>query len=259
MWPLARTSAVYTPVSAVITDTSDIMNGNVTVNLTAPSGTTGGLNLDFNGSNAAGPETSQATFAALVPGSRELQLAFDAISPGIYPMANGTWNALLPGASSPQTVTVPNYTLPTPWTYFRKIFYTQYNVPHESACPGGDLDAWLVSASVVKGKTVWDFTPIRLNSDFIAAVWINGTGIDNDGDFLKSAAALKLGDAQRCAGQYPARAVGHTPQRVLSNGNTVNGNGNTLAIVSPPDQGQLQQNACSRSIARRAVVRLIRR
>lgn len=91
------TAQVAPNLSAVITDTSDIMNGNITVSLTAPGGTTGDLNLVFNGSDASGPKTSPAPFTALTPGSQELQLPFDAILPGIYPTANGTWNAMLPG------------------------------------------------------------------------------------------------------------------------------------------------------------------
>ncbi|MFZ1086963.1 MAG: hypothetical protein WAN35_18520 [Terracidiphilus sp.] len=223
-WQIASTSAQYIQTSAIITDTSDIMNGNVTVKLTAPAGTTGELNLDFNGSDNSGLQLSQATFPALTPDSQNLQLpSFDTILPGIYPMANGNWNALIPGNSSMQTVTVPDYTLPTPWTYFRKIFYTQYNVPHENACSGGDEDAWLVTTSVVKGKTTCNFTKIKLNSQFVAATWMNGTGIDLDGDVLKNAAAVNLGSAkgQLCHGQYPDGPIG--------NGEW---DGNTFAVVN---------------------------
>jgi hypothetical protein len=218
---VASSSAQYAPLSATITDTSDIMNGNVTVKLTAPAGTTGNLNLDFNGSDASGLELSQTPFTTQTLGSQNLQLPFDTILPGIYPMANGTWDAMIPGASTAQAVNVPDYTLPTPWTYFRKIFYTQYNVPHESSCSGRDEDAWIVSTTVSKGKTTCHFTKIKLNSQFIAAAWMNGTGVDNDGDTLKNAFAVNLGDTQNCAGQYPSGAIGHnTP------------GGNTFEIVS---------------------------
>ncbi len=215
------TVQIIAPVAAVITDTSDIMDGNVTVNLTAPSGTTGDLNLDFNGSDASALELSQAPFTALSPGEQELQLPFDTILPGIYTMANGSWDALVPGVAAAQSVTVSDYTLPTPWTYFRKIFYTQYNVPHESACGGGDADAWLVTTSVVKRKTTCNFTKIKLNAAFIRAAWMNGAGVDLDGDILKNAVAVNLGDTQRCAGQYPAGAIGHGKA-----------GGNTFEVVS---------------------------
>jgi hypothetical protein len=218
---LAALTVQYTPTSAAITDTSNIMDGNVTVNLTAPSGTTGDLNLIFNGSDASGQVLSQAPFTALAPGSQKLQLPFDDILPGIYTMADGSWDALLPGASTSQTVTVPDYTLPTPWTYFRKIFYTQYNIPHESACAGGDEDAWIVSTSVVKGKTTCNFKKMKLNSQFIAATWMNGTGVSEEYGTLKNAAAVNLGDTQSCAGQYPRGAIGHSPA-----------DGNTFAVVS---------------------------
>lgn len=218
-------------LSAKITDTTDIMNGNITVKLTAPAGTDGNLNLDFNGSDSSSQLLSQATFPASTPNSQNLLLpSFDTILPGIYPTANGYWDALLPGNSSTQTLTVPDYTLPTPWTYFRKIFYTQYNVPHERSCSGGDEDAWLVTASTAKGKTTCSFTKIKLNTQFIKAIWTNGTGIDNDGDILKNAAAVDMGSGkgEECYGQYPPSAIGTTPK--LPNGK--NGSGNTFEVVS---------------------------
>jgi len=220
----ASSSAIYTPVSAIITDTSDIMNNNVTVKLTAPSGTTGDLTLSFTGTNTNGVEIYVPLFSNLSTGSQTLELPFDDVTPAIYTFANGTWNAMLPGTSTAQSVKVPDYTLPTPWTYFRKIFYTQYNVPHESQCEGGntgDTDAWIVTTDVVKGKTICHFTPIKLNSQFIAATWMNGTGIDDGGDILKNAVAVNLGDNQICAGQYPRGAIGHS-----------RADGNTFAIVS---------------------------
>jgi hypothetical protein len=233
--PAATATVQIQALGATITDTGNIMNGIVTVKLTAPSGTTGDLNLILNGSDNSGLELSQIPFTALAPGSQDLKLTFDTILPGIYPMADGTWNAMLPGTSTAQTVNIQDYTLPTPWTYFRKIFYTQYNIPHESACSGGDEDAWLVSTAVVKGKTTCNFTKIKLNAQFIAAMWMNGTGIDLDGDTLKNAAAVNLGDNQICAGQYPPGAIGHT----RSYGNTfevlgsLTGSCNTTLI---PDQ-----------------------
>lgn len=221
LWGVASSSAIYTPVSAIIADTNDIMNGNVTVKLNAPSGTTGDLNLDFNGADASGQELSQAPFATPTLGSQNLQLPFDIILPGIYPIANGTWVATLPGVSTTQTVNVPDYKLPTPWTYFRKIFYTQYNIPHESACAGSDADAWIVSTSVANGQTKCDFKKVKLNSQFIAATWMNGTGVSLNHGTLKNAAAVNLGDTQNCAGQYPPGAIGHTKA-----------SGNTFEIVS---------------------------
>jgi hypothetical protein len=123
-------------------------------------------------------------------------------------------------------VNVPDYPLPAPWTYFRKIFYTQYNIPHESQCEGGktgDTDAWIVTTDVVKGKTICHFTPIKLNSQFIAATWMNGTGIDDGGDILKNAAAVNLGSAkgQLCHSQYPEGPVGNGER-----------DGNTFAVVN---------------------------
>jgi len=178
-------------LSAKITDTSDIMNGNVTVNLTAPSGTTGDLNLNLYGVQNFNTYSKQ--FSSLGPGLQNLELDFDYVQPDIYSTADGQWNA---GANGSAPVIMPTYTLPTPWTYFRKIRFTQYNKPHESACAGGDADAWLVD-------TGCNFTKIRLKSDFIAAVWLNGTGISLHHGTLQNAWALGLGSNQAtCANEY---------------------------------------------------------
>jgi hypothetical protein len=238
--PNTATSTVQIQaLSAKITDTSDIMNGNVAVKLTAPSGTTGDLTLNFYGATSIQNQVLDINlFPSQVPGSQALKLDFDSVPPAIYSTADGTWNATLPGATAVQTVNVPDYTLPTPWTYFRNIFYTQYNIPHESECEKsandtGDTDAWVVTTDVVKGKTICHFTPIKLNAQFIAATWMNGTGIDDGGDTLKNAVALNLGSGsgEICHGQYPQGAVGYTPTTVR-NGKTVYGNGNTFAVVS---------------------------
>lgn len=226
----------------VITDTSRLQDAIMSVNLSAPSGTTGELIPVLHGTVASGTAIdSGPDIPSLAPGQQDVDLDFDFVIPAVYTRADGNWYPLVPPAASPLTLQIRPYTFPTSWTYFRKIFYTQYNIPHESSCAGTDSDAWIVSASVAKGKTVCNFTPIKLNSDFIAAVWINGTGIDNGGDILKNAAGLKLGDAQRCAGQYPAGAIGHTPQKVSPRGDIANGNGNTFVIVSPPITGSCNE------------------
>jgi hypothetical protein len=229
-------------LSAIITDTSDIMDGNLTVNLTAPSGTTGDLNLVFNGSNDSGPETSNAPFTALAPGSQELQLDFDSISPGIYPMAKGTWNAMLPGTSTAQTVNVPDYPLPTEWDYFRRVRFSRYNTPNEAAvanpCTGQPANAWIVTSVTpirsIQGTTYQcKFQQITLNSQFIQQTWINGTGLSSNYGYLKNAAAVKEGDrgsSQKCVGEYPDGAIGHSGK-----------NGNTFVVVYPPITGSCDQ------------------
>jgi hypothetical protein len=94
IWQIASTSAQYPQLNAVITDTSDIMNGNVTVKLTAPSGTTGDLTLDLYGQQYA--SIYILLDAGLATGSQNLKLSFDGVPPDIYPTANGTWVATLP-------------------------------------------------------------------------------------------------------------------------------------------------------------------
>ena len=203
----------------VITDTTQLQDAIVSVNLSAPGGTTGNLVPDFHGTDASGTTIdSGLDIPSLAPGQQEVDLDFDSITPAIYTKADGNWYPVVPPVVM---LSIPSYTLPTPWTYFRKIYYTQYNVPHESACSGGDSDAWIVSTSTVKGKTVCSFQKIKLNSQFIAATWLNGTGVDGDGDILKNAVAVNLGSSRGevCYGQYPEGAVGH-------------GNGNAFEIVS---------------------------
>ena len=214
-------------LKAVITDTSNIMNGIVTVKLTAPSSTKGDLNLDFNGADANGLELSQVPFTALAPGSQNLKLPFDkTILPGIYPMANGTWDATVPSVAEVQSVTVPDYTLPTPWTYFRKVRFTQYNVPHESACTGDEVKAWTIDDNC-------NFNQIWLQSDFVDAAWLNGTGITRSNVILKNAAAVYpgLGSKQaRCKStqfggkvKWPVGAQGYSPGNTFEVVNAVTG------------------------------------
>jgi len=223
-------------LSAIIKDTSDIMNGTVEVKLSAPEGTTGDLVPVFHGTDASGAAIQYGPeFPALAPGTQQIQLPFDDPPPAIYTTIDGAWYATPPGASTTQTVDIPTYTMPTPWTYFRKVFYTQYNFAHENACSGGDADAWVVSASTSKGTTTCSFTKISLNAQFISAVWINGTGVDNNGDILRMAMVPTLGSGagQKCFGQYPLGAIGVTPK--LPNGK--NGSGNTFVIAAPPITG----------------------
>ena len=96
---------------------------------------------------------------------------------------------------------IPNYSL-QPWTYFRKIFYTQYNIPYENQCSGSDVTAYIVDNNCA-------VTPVQLNADFVAAAWLNGHGVENNGQVLFSAFGAGLGDTQKCAGKYPTGAIGH--------------------------------------------------
>ncbi len=212
------------------------MNANVTVNLTAPSGTTGDLNLDFKGtSKARGDLDYLPRFDDLSPGSQIIRLRFDYAQPGIYtsvPAETGIWYASVPGLSDVQDVSVPEYTLPTEWDYFRRVRFSQYNTPNEGAtgsgaCRRGQGKAWLVTpipgtatGSVHNGnyKVKCEFDEITdpdLNSQFIQQTWINGTGISNKHGYLKNAAAFHLGDANHygegCT-NYPDDAIGYGEQ-----------------------------------------------
>jgi hypothetical protein len=99
-------------------------------------------------------------------------------------MQDGTWNASVPGTTSAQSVKVPTYTLSTFWTYFKKVRFTQYNVPNEIAsdCIGAEVTAYTIDNSCT-------IKAITLKSDFVAAAWINGTGVSISNGILKNAAA----------------------------------------------------------------------
>jgi hypothetical protein len=193
-----------TPASVSITDTSDIKDGVVGVQLNGSSGSSGNLVLDLQGKNKA-----SQTFPSLAAGAQKLDLTLDDIDPDTYTSAMATWT---PGGSS---VASPEYNLPKPWAYFEEVRYSQYNEPSESECPEGEAKAWLVT-------TKCDFTEIRLRPQFISQTWMNGTGTSEDYGILKNAAAVHLGDQSGpCKGKYPPGAIGH--------GAT---DGNTFEVVS---------------------------
>jgi hypothetical protein len=223
----ATAEAQIEALSAEIIDTSDIMNGNVSVKLTAPSGTNGDLTLNLYGQQNSSIYT--LLDSGLAEGSKELKLSLEGVQPDVYPTADGTWDANLPSTSTSQTVDIPTYTLPTSWTYFRKVRFTQYNTPDENAqndaaCRGSQANAWIVTAVATtnaQGKTKYkcSFEQIALNSEFIQQTWINGTGRSRNYGLLQNAAAVLLGDHQRCRGQYPPGARGHSDAG-QNNGNT---------------------------------------
>lgn len=205
--PLTATATVQVvpAPTATITDTSQIKDGIVTVNLTGPSGTSGDLTLSFTGSK----QQYSQTFPALQPGTHILDLTLSDVTADKYTSVDGTW------ATNIESVDALSYTLTSPWIYFGYVRYTQYNVPYESACSGAPGGAWLVTTSCT-------FTKIGLNSTFTSQAWLNGTGVSTSYGILKNAAAVNLGDQKGpCKGKYPSGAIGH--------GTT---GGNTFEIVS---------------------------
>jgi hypothetical protein len=181
------------PLSGVVTSTGDIMDGVVGLNLTAPSGTSGELTLALAGSKH---QYSQ-TFSPSQPGTESLDLSLSSIAADTYTSIDGTWDTNI------QSVDIPPYTFPAPWVYFGYVRYTQYNVPYESSCTGGQGNAWIVTTSCT-------FTKVSLNSTFVSQAWINGTGVSNSYGTLKNAAAVNLGDQKGpCVGKYPSGAIGH--------------------------------------------------
>lgn len=137
-------------------------------------------------------------FSNLSPGLQNLRLSFDAIPPAIYSTADGDATV----ESIAESITIPDHAL-APWTYFRKVFYTEYNIPYESQCSGADIKAYIVDNDC-------NVTPIQLNAAFVGAAWLNGHGVERNGQILFSAYGAGLGDTQKCAGKYPPGAIGHT-------------------------------------------------
>jgi hypothetical protein len=189
----SATAQIIPPPTAAVTDTSNIKDGILTVDLTGPSGTSGDLTLTLSGSN----QKYSQTFPALQPGSQTLDLTLANMAADTYKSVDGTW------ATNFESVGVPRYTLSTPWIYFGYVRYTQYNVPYESSCSGATANAWIVTKSCT-------FTKTSLNSAFVSQAWINGTGVSVSKGILKNAAAVNLGDQTGpCVGKYPTGAIGH--------------------------------------------------
>ena len=241
----ATATAQIVKLKAIVTDTSDIMDGVVTVKLTAPSGTSGDLDLYVHGENY----DPDKDFANLSPGSQKLDLDLEWIPADIYSTADGTWNATVPDVLGTQAVSIPEYRLSTQWGYFRLVRFTQYNTPNEGAAGGGACKegkgrAWLVApipgtaTGSVKKKnykvkcTFEEITDPQLNAQFIQQTWINGTGISISQGYLQNAVAQNLGDVTYvgigCTNYPNQDVIGYGPN-----------NGNTFAITSPTASGEV--------------------
>lgn len=221
---VAQFPAQVDNLKVVITDASNIDNGIVTVKVTAPLGSSTDISLKLNWNADGSQVTAAGDFPNVGSGSNDLKLDFDNTPPAIYNMANGTAS----NDSILAEATIPDYTLP-PWTYFRSVRFTQYNVPNESAadCTGNEVTAYTVDDNC-------NFTPITLKSDFVAAAWLNGTGISIHHGTLKNPGAVgpslsakgTLCKSTQFGGtvKWPDDAIGYTPPGK-------NGHGNTFAVV----------------------------
>ncbi len=216
-----QATAQIDALKVIVTDASNIDNGIVTVKVTAPLGSATDISLDLGVTT-----TVTQDFPNTGTGTNDLKLNFDDTPPAIYSIANGSAT----NASILAETTIPDYSL-SPWTYFRKVRFTQYNVPNENAadCTGNEVTAYIIDDNC-------NFTPITLKSDFIAAVWLNGTGTSMHHGILKNPGAVgpslsakgTLCKSTQFVGgkvQWPNDAIGYTPPGK-------NGHGNTFAVVS---------------------------
>ncbi len=190
----ATTTAEIEALAATITETGNIKNGIITVKAVAPSGTSGGLNLDLNGEN----DTYSQDFSSLSPGSHKLDFDLTAVPPDTYSTADGTWDANLPGGSGEQSVNVPSVTFAKEWIYLGLTRFSQYNTPYESQCSGGTQQMYVFdrsSCTYISGQ---------LNSQFVSKTQLNGTGMSINYGLLKPLGSTNAG--KLCKGKLPAGA-----------------------------------------------------
>ena len=193
-------------IAAAITDTSNIVNGIIGVQLTG-TGQSGQLTISLT--DRYGQVSQLQPMSNVQAGSQNIALDLSTVDPDLYIAATASWQT---GAG---TADSPVYPFPKSWPFFGYVYYTQYNIPAESQCSGGQTG----TAFIVTPQCT--FTQVSLTPSFIQQTWINGTGTSLSQGILKNAAATGLGSNQKCAGKYPKGAIGDGPL-----------NGNTFAVVN---------------------------
>ena len=158
-----------TSLAAVITDTSQIVNGIVTVKLTAPSGITGDLTLYL----MAADQYYTQTFSALSPGSHTLKFSLPTIPPDTYISANGDWNTSL------QSAAVPSKSFAQDWVFLGLIRFSQYNTPNESGCSPPTMEMYVFHRSTCS----YDTDSFR--TQFVNQTFWDGTGASEKWGFVK--------------------------------------------------------------------------
>ena len=199
-------------LKAVITDTSNIMDGIVTVKLTAPSGTSGDLTLIFSGTK----HNYTQVYTGQTPGSHTLKLDLTQVPPDTYDSADGTWKANVPSVSEIQSVNVPSNGFARYWMYLGLTRFTQYNTPHESGCSGG------TQPMNIFNRSSCTYVSGQLNSDFVYQTVLNGTGMSNAYGLLKP---LGITNARRLCGK--GLPPGASSENTFVQVSTVTGSCNT--------------------------------
>jgi hypothetical protein len=175
-----QTPANIAILKAVVADTSNIINGIVTVKLTGPSGTTGDLTLSLSGTT----QNYKQTFPGLAPGSHTLKLTLPSVPRDTYDSVNGDgasmWQANVPGGAGIQKVNVPSSSFSKSWKFLGYIRFSQYNTPAEVGCAAQTRPMYVFDRATcsylptpsVNGKP----TLVQLRSQFVRQTLMNGTG-----------------------------------------------------------------------------------
>lgn len=165
----------------------DWITGHINAKLAAPSGATGVVEARFTGNPVNSP-----LFRSTGPeGSGQIALEFDRpeVRKAKYSKVTVTWktNPVLEGKLTPGT----------PWNVLGNTRYSQYNVPHESACGTTTRTYWIVDS-----LTSCNFTPVTLRRNFAEQVHINGTGVSLSHGTLKAGAATSMAGGT-CSHNFP--------------------------------------------------------
>lgn len=166
-------------LQAVITDTSNITNGMITVNLTGPNGAIGDLALNISGVN----QNYTQTFQGLSPGSHLLKLALPNVPADTYDSADGTWTTNI------QTVSMSSKNFAPDWIYLGSTRFSQYNTPYETLCPAQTEEMYVFNMSSCT------YESDNFRAMFVSQTQLNGTGVSINWGLLKplgATAARKL-------------------------------------------------------------------
>jgi hypothetical protein len=167
------------------------VNNTIDIVLCGDSSSSGVLNVTANGGSN--------NYAAITPtnavGPGTYTVSFDRPNMPIdtYTTITAEWNIGLPPATT-------TYLLTNNWIVQGLIRHSQYNTPLESACTGGWQFAWVFDSSC-------NFTKVKLNSNFVSQVPINGTGYSKDNGIIKYCPSSWPGTCATCAAQRPNGAT----------------------------------------------------
>lgn len=161
--------------------------GIINAKLWGRSGSSGVVEARFTGSPVNSP-TFRST-SSEGPGTIELEFDRTEVRKAKYSELVVKWrtNPALEGKLTPSK----------PWNVLGNTRYSQYNVPHESACGATTGTYWIVDS-----LTTCNFTPVTLRVKFATQVHTNGTGVSLSHGTLKAGAATSMRNGT-CSQNFP--------------------------------------------------------